>query len=88
MTILPQTVDMKFNCLFDEPQNFVFGFRNRDAPRQVRNVSSEAGLTFFDDDCVSHINHSLSFFNPACIEILRRVREGTGEVLIYGDQLQ
>ena len=60
LAVLPLAVYVKFDCLFDEPQNFVPGFRSGDAPRQIRNVSPKTGFTFFNDYGRAHLSYSLS----------------------------
>jgi hypothetical protein len=75
LAILSQPVDMKFNCFFNESQDFVSGLRDCNAPGQIGNVSAKTGFTFFYDDGIAHISYSLSFFNPACFKILLSVPE-------------
>jgi hypothetical protein len=77
LVVLPHTVDVKFNSLFDQPQDFGSAFGYGDASRQVGDVSSKAGFTFFDYDGVAHAFYCSYFFNPACFKILFDVPGGT-----------
>jgi len=50
LPIFPQTIDMEFDRLTDEPQHFFARWRGSDATREVGNVSTERLGTFFDDN--------------------------------------
>ena len=49
MTLIPDSLKMKFDGFLDELQNFFAGFSSSDTARKVGNIGAEAGGTFLDD---------------------------------------
>ena len=75
MPVLLETLEMKFNRLSDQRQNFIFRLGCGDAPGQIRHVRAIRSQSLFNDNEISHGSH-FSFFKPACFKALFSVPGG------------
>jgi len=75
LPLLLEAFEMEGNGLSNEHKHLLFRFPRGDAARKVRNMGSVGGRAFFNDDEVSHRDHSC-FFRPACFSALLNVPGG------------
>lgn len=75
LSFLLQALQVEFDGIANERQDFIFRFAGRDASREIGNIRTKGRGTFFNDDKVSHTLH-FSFLSPACFNTLFRVPGG------------
>jgi hypothetical protein len=74
-SIFFHSLEVEFDCLFDESFRLLDRFTHGDTSRKIKHKSSVSCITFLDDDGVPHISH----FQPASDKRIQRFARETHE---------